>query len=165
MTGYREVMQTGTAAAVGRMARLVLLACTLLGLAAMHTIGHNAAGHGTGQDHEASQPAVASQHVVGMAQAALTVVVSVARPGGCGGGCAPMALMAYGTSGGMSGWGLCVAVLSSFAVVVLLLALLLTTVSARSRLGNLSAGAARAPRGPPGRSFGLAVAAMSVLRI
>lgn len=151
---------------VGRIARLVLLACTLLGLAAMHTIGHHATGHGTGHnhDHAVSQPAAATQHVVEMARATLTAVVPGAEPGGCA-GCTPMTLMAHSTTGGMSGWDLCVAVLSSFAVLVLLLVLLLTTVSGRSRPRDFSTGVSRSPRGPPGRSFGLAVTALSVLRI
>jgi hypothetical protein len=132
----------------------------------MHTIGHNAAGHRAGHDQAASQPAAATQHVVGMAQATLTAVVPFAEPGGCAGdGCIPMAVLAHGTGGGMSGWGLCVAVLSSFAVVVLLLALLLTGVTGRSRIRNPGGGVSRSPRGPPGKSFSLAVAAMSVLRI
>jgi hypothetical protein len=150
------------------MARLVLLACTLFGLAAMHTIGHNAAGHGAGHndDHAESQPAAATEHVVAMAQVALNAVVPVVEPGGCAGDrCTPTALVAHGTSGGMSGWGLCVAVLSSFAIAVLLFALLLTRASGRFRLWEMSGGPARSPRGPPGRSFGLSVAAVSVLRI
>ena len=166
VTGYREVMQTRRAAVVRRIARLLLLFCTLLGLAAMHTIGHDAAGHGTGHGHVRSPPAAATQHVIAMAQVGLSAVVPVVEPVGCAGdGCTPVDLMVHGTSGGMSGWGLCVAVLSSFAIALLLSALLLTRVTGRSRLPDLGGGAARSPRGPPGRALGLSVAAMSVLRM
>lgn len=166
MTGYREVVQTGRAAVVRRSARLLLLFCTLLGLAAMHTIGHDAAGHGTGHDQAVSQQAAATQHVVAMAQVTLSAVVPVVEPVGCAGdGCTLVDLMAHGTSGGMSGWGLCVAVLSSFAIALLLVALLLTRVTGRSRPRDSGGGAARSSRGPPGRAIGLSVAAMSVLRI
>jgi hypothetical protein len=66
--------------------------------------------------------------------------------------------------GGMGGWELCVAVLSAFAVAIMLAALLIAAVTGRfappagRRRGIVA-------RGPPERPFGLTLATVSVLRI
>jgi hypothetical protein len=159
-------MHRRRAAVVGRVARLVLLACTLLGLAAMHTIGHSAVGHGAGHYDEVGDPPTSAAEVLGaMAQAAGGTPDLLAALDGCAGdGCAHAALMPSG-DGGMGGWELCVAVLSAFAVAVLLVALLLAAVTGRFAPPAGRRRGIAAPRGPPVRQFGLTLATVSVLRI
>ena len=145
---------------VGRSARWLLLACTLFGLATIHTLGH-AGMQIHAPDHPAA-PAVASlsgsMHDLGAMSAAATFVTS----GVCDGGCAH----APGPTphGGMTGWSVCLAVLGAFAMV-----LLLTVLGARSRRRGPPApdtgSWAVVSRAPPVRPAGLAVAAGSVLRV
>ncbi|MFG1761393.1 hypothetical protein [Micromonospora echinofusca] len=170
-----------TTATAARGARLLLLVGTLLGLAAMHTIGHDS--HQTGHPanpsahiavapvpHAAVVPAphaaralvppsqgVAAPHAVG---AALEAVV------GCPGGCASEELLPAGggTGGGLPGWGVCLAVLGAFAAALLLAALLSVRVRAVGPTGGGSVGAFPPPRAPPPRPVGLRLATVSVLR-
>ena len=159
-------MHRRRAAVVGRVARLVLLACTLLGLAAMHTIGHSAAGHRAGHHDEVGHPPIHAAEILGvMAQAAGGAEDLLAGSDGCAGdGCVHAALMPSG-DGGMGGWELCVAVLSAFAVAVLLAALLLAAVTGRFAPPAGRRRGITAPRGPPVQPFGLTLATVSVLRI
>ncbi|MEU8044839.1 hypothetical protein AB0B71_11930 [Micromonospora echinofusca] len=170
-----------TTATAARGARLLLLVGTLLGLAAMHTIGHDS--HQTGHPanpsahiavapvpHAAVVPAphaaralvppsqgVAAPHAVG---AALEAVV------GCPGGCASEELLPAGggAGGGLPGWGVCLAVLGAFAAALLLAALLSVRVRAVGPTGGGSVGAFPPPRAPPPRPVGLRLATVSVLR-
>lgn len=168
-------MRRGGAAVVGQVARLVLLACTLLGLAAMHTIGHGAASHGAASHgaagHGADRPdavghlAMDTADVVGaMTQTTSIVSDLLAGSDGCAGdGCTHAASTPSG-DGGMGGWELCVAVLSAFGIAVLLAALLTAAVTGRLRRPAGRECGAAAPRGPPVRPFGLTLATVSVLR-
>lgn len=126
---------------VGRAARLALLLATLLGLTAMHTLGH------TG-------PHPAGDHV------AMSATTACA-----GDGCGRLLTVAGAghEHGGMDGWAVCVAVLVAFAVVVLAAMLL---VRRRAGVTTVSGRPARSagPRAPPPRPFGLALATVSVLR-
>jgi len=144
----------------GPFARLILLACTLFGLATMHTLGH-AGPHLHGHDHHLAEAVAA---VSGSAHA-LDVMSEVAEPapgGVCDGGCA------HGPGpaphGGTAGWSVCVAVLAALAVIFLL-----ALVVARSRGGRPPGSGtnrwAVVSRGPPVRSAGLTMAATSVLRV
>ncbi|RSM45643.1 hypothetical protein DMB66_50685 [Actinoplanes sp. ATCC 53533] len=148
MTDYRGRVLGGVAVS-GRIARLVLLACTLFGLAAMHTIGHGGGGHAAHHD----EPRAAA---VGMA-----LTVGDTASDGCE--CDHTATQPIGSSG-MSGWGLCVAVLGALAVAVLLAALLLGAVTGRHPLRTARGPCRRAPRAPPVLPFGLTLATVSVLR-
>lgn len=128
----------------GRVARWLLLSCTLFGLALMHTIGH------TGQHHhpDATAPVAVSLDVP-------TLVPAECPAGHCDG---------HG-SGGMSGWSVCVAVLGGLVAVALLAALVAWVLSGRGRARAEAGGQPRAPRGPPRRAAGLALASVAVLRI
>jgi hypothetical protein len=148
MTDFRGRVLGGVAVS-GRIARLVLLACTLFGLAAMHTIGHGGVDHAGHHD----EPLVAA---VGSAFAA-----GEAASEGCE--CDHTATQPLGGSG-MSGWGLCVAVLGALAVAVLLAALLLGAVTGRHPPRTARGPCRRAPRAPPVLPFGLTLATVSVLR-
>jgi hypothetical protein len=149
MTGYRGRVHIGGVAVSGRIARLVLLGCTLFGLAAMHTIGHSGV-HG-GKPH--GSPAVAT---------VLTVATSIVAPDDCD--CDHAATAAQPLRGaGMGGWELCVAVLSAFAIAMLLVALLLAAATGRHSPRS-ARGRRPAPRAPPGLPFGLTLATVSVLR-
>jgi hypothetical protein len=148
MTGYRGRVLGGATVGV-RIARLVLLACTLFGLSAMHTIGHGGVGHVGHPD----EPRVAA---MGTAFAA-----GDAASDGCE--CDHAAMQPLG-GGGMSGWGLCVAVLGALAVAVLLAALLLRAVTGRHPPRTARGPCSRAPRAPPVLPFGLTLATVSVLR-
>jgi hypothetical protein len=140
---------------------LILLAGTLFGLAAMHTLGHSGMRMHAHDHHVAETVAAAvsgSAHALG----AMNDVAEPASGGVCDGGCAH----APGPSphGGMAGWSVCLAVLGAFAVI-----LLLAIVLARSRRGRPpgpdTARRTAGSRGPPVRPAGLAMAAVSVLRI
>ena len=132
------------------LARLLLLACTVLGVAALHTIGHAAL---SGLDH----------HDRVAAAAATVVTVNAGDLGGCDGdGCAHnTAAPAGGTD--TSRWrDVCVAVLSVLAVGWLAAGLCM-----RARNETRSAGT-RTWRPPPGiargPSMGLALSTVAVLR-
>ncbi|MFI7542205.1 DUF6153 family protein [Actinoplanes sp. NPDC049599] len=136
---------------------MVLLACTLFGLATMHTLGHAGMRMPTA-DHHAVEAVEAITAVT-----AVTAVSAVsAAHGDCDGGCAH----APGSSppGGMAGWAVCVAVLGA-VLVIFLLALVLVRSRRRGPFAwRISRGDAGS-RGPPVRRVGLALAAGSVLRI
>ncbi|MCM0675743.1 hypothetical protein NCC78_13740 [Micromonospora phytophila] len=179
-------MRTAAMVTAGRWARLLLLVGTLLGLAAMHTIGHDAhpAGHGAGASTHAAASvaqvgAEAGQHpgaggghdpvalrhdVAGLvAYAAATLLPAVA---GCPGDCPHDRLIPAGGGGGggLPGWGVCLAVLGAFAASLLLTLLLLAGVRVLDLTGRRSGGASRSSRAPPPRPLGLRLATVAVLR-
>ncbi len=143
----------------GRMARWVLLACTLFGLAAMHTLGHAGMRMDEHAGHRLESPAA----VAAMGTSADVAATMPAMTDDCP-GCVHVSGPAGPGHGGMADWSVCLAVLTGSAVLVLLVALLLT----RSRQGGSPARAGgtrpRVPRGPP-LLIGLRIAAVSVLRI
>ena len=128
----------------------MLLVCTLVGLAAMHTIGHT--GHGDG-----THAGAASSTAVGMPGMTETVpAISAAVP--ClGGHCDD-----HGT---LDVFSVCMAVLQGFAGAVLLALLLLTVLAGLGRLRPWKRAATGGARAPPVRRTGLTIAAISVLRI
>ncbi|MET8837905.1 DUF6153 family protein [Micromonospora sp. NPDC004540] len=135
-------------AVTGRWVRLLLLLCTLVGLTAMHTLGHG--GHAS-----AGRPAA---HAAGHTGEAATA------PDCMDDGCPVRALPLTHPGGDPSGWSICLAVLGAFAVVLLLAVLL----RAGSRGVAPAAGGplrhAAGPRAPPPRPYGLRLATTSVLR-
>ncbi|MFF5215496.1 DUF6153 family protein [Micromonospora sp. NPDC000442] len=139
----------GEAATTGRWLRFVLLACTLFGLAVMHSLGHDpvlgAAGHGS---HAAP---ISSTHVDGChtEQCVAPAAQSTQEPG----------------HGHPSGWAVCVAIAAGVALaVVLTVRLLRRTRSVLPRDRRLTR--ARGARAPPDfPMIGLTTAAVSVLRI
>lgn len=134
------------------MARLLLLACVLLGLAAMHTIGHGLmVGHSSHAAH---------------AQTTMAVASLTGHDGCAGDGCTAMTALADQTGGhGMSPWELCVAILTAFAVAVLLAALLLRARTGRSPAPGAESGYPQTPSAPPRLLMGLTLAKVSVQRI
>lgn len=128
----------------------MLLVCTLVGLAAMHTIGHTGPG---GSTHATA----ASSTAAGMPGMTETVpAISAAVP--ClGGHC--------DSHGAMDVFSVCMAVLQGLAVAVLLAMLLLTVLAGLGRLRPWERATTGAPRAPPVRRTGLTIAAISVLRI
>ncbi|MGY0006766.1 DUF6153 family protein [Micromonospora sp. I033] len=134
-------------AVTGRSVRLLLLLCTLVGLTAMHTLGHG--GHAS-----AGQPAA---HAAGHTGEASTAAGCVDD------GCPVRALPLTHPGGDPSGWSVCLAVLGAFAVVLLLAVL----PRAGPRGAAPAAGGvlrlATGPRAPP-RPHGLRLATASVLR-
>jgi hypothetical protein len=144
---------------VGRVARWMLLACTLFGLAVMHTLGH--AGMQMGM-HAAHDGGSASQGLAatGDTTMAFEAVAAVTVDGCASDGCAH-AGPGHGHGGGMDGWSVCLAVLGGLAVVVLLSALLLGAATRRAVWSRLAARVVT-PRGPPIRSAGLIIASVSL---
>jgi peptidoglycan/LPS O-acetylase OafA/YrhL len=136
-------------ATAGRIARWILLFCTLFGLALMHTIGHT--GPHAGQHHQlgAAMPVTAG----GVAMSAL--VPAECPAGHCDGH----------DPGGMSGWSVCVAILGGLVAVVLLAALLSWMMSGRGRAWEKAAGRPPVSRGPPRRAAGLSLVSVAVLRV
>jgi hypothetical protein len=156
MTGYGGRVQIGGTAMIGRIARLVLLACTLFGLAAMHTIGHGAMTH-AGHHHET--------HATGTHQRSMMPAFTPAESDGCAGdGCAHTAAMPDGSGSRMNPWDLCVAILSGSAIAVLLAGLLLIAVTGRFPPRSGGGRLRRAPWVPPILPLGLTLATVSVLR-
>ncbi len=136
----------------GRVARWVLLSCTLFGLAMMHTLGH------------AGPQVTHHQFGAAVAVAAGAVHDSPAMSALVPGECHADHCDGHG-SGGMSGWSVCLAVLGGLLAVVLLVALLSGLVPGRGRIREESPGRPPVPRGPPRRPVGLVVASVAVLRI
>jgi hypothetical protein len=156
-------VQSGATARIGRIARLVLLACTLFGLAAMHTIGHSGMAHA---DHHRDAGSAGSRQIVTLA--IIAAGVSSMSPGdsdGCAGdGCMHQAAMSAGGDGQMDRWGLCVAILTALAIGVLLVALLLRAAAGRSPPRSGRDRRRTLPRAPPWLPVGLTLATVSVLR-
>ncbi|GIJ49623.1 hypothetical protein Val02_65090 [Virgisporangium aliadipatigenens] len=127
---------------LGRYARWILLACTLLGVAAMHTLGHIDGGHGHGTP------------------SAGTVVMADVAADCAGDGC----LGGHHRDEHMPmSWSVCLAVVAGLAVATLLL----WSIAARGRSASRPVDAPRIPwhsRGPPLPGAGLVLATTSVLR-
>ncbi|MBQ1025143.1 DUF6153 family protein [Micromonospora sp. C95] len=132
-----------------RWLRLVLLACTLFGLAAMHSLGHDplpaTAGHGS---HSAPSPASSVDGCHDERCVALAVH--------------PLEEPGHGHS---SGWAVCVAIAAGFALAVVLV------VGTPRRTRRTSPRDRRLTRALGGRAppafpmIGLTTASVSVLRI
>jgi hypothetical protein len=137
------------------MARLVLLACTLFGLAAMHTVGHGAVTDSPHRTVAGSSPIA-------------TIAAGVTGVGGdrddCGGdGCAHRAAPPGDSRGGPWWWEVCTAVLTGVAGAALL-ALLLALPTRRSS-PSPPAGRGRHRSGADRRvPVGLAVTVVAVAR-
>jgi len=133
----------------GHLARLLLLACTVLGVAALHTIGH-AGVTGPGRHHPAS--------------ASVAAAVVPGEAGGCDGDGCPHHAAGPGEAADTSRWwDACLAILSVLAGAALVLRL----------SGRVRAGAARAavpfrwrppPRPARVRPTGLLLVTAAVLR-
>jgi hypothetical protein len=136
----------------GRLARWALLACTLVGLAAMHSLGHDAGAHAT------TKPAQ-GQHAVAMTADADR------SAGDCpGDGCTRLSALPGG-GGEMAGWGVCLAIVGGFAVVLLVAAARRIAGRRDDPAGALLVGSGAGPRAPPGLlPAGLTLATVSVLR-
>jgi hypothetical protein len=151
----------------------LLLACTVLGLAAMHSLGHGshtsgghgqqpiAAGHG---EQLPGAPAVAvpmSQSMTAFT-AVLAAMPAAVTGGGCSGEC-------HGAGGpgrqrdDISGFSVCLAVLAAVGIAVLLAWLRLST-PARIWAGARTPARWIASRAPPRAGTGLRLAALSVMR-
>ncbi|MEO3773998.1 hypothetical protein [Micromonospora sp. B9E7] len=148
----------------GWLVRLVLLTATLIGLAAMHSLGHQPAG--AGPHHGSAVPP--NRHAVAQPGAVLAAVAAVnaAVPHGCAGeGCVGLTAAPGGAPGHMPGWAVCLAVVGAFGVSLALTAALLlrrTGITSRDR----SQPSVTVSRGPPAWfPMGRRVAALSVLRI
>jgi hypothetical protein len=138
----------------GRFARLLLLACTVLGVAALHTIGH--AGVRV-LDHHDRLIAVQPGAVIALAPPA------PADHGGCDGdGCDHPAAAPGGAGDTPRWWEICLAILG-----LLTAGTVVTIAALRSR--GMSMAAADAVHRPPPRNtgatrLGLAMASATVLR-
>lgn len=133
----------------GRLARWLLLSCTLFGLAAMHTLGHVGPGVATHDPGAAMTVAPGGVHE--------RTAVSAGDPADCPDG--------HCDGHGPGGWSVCLAVLGGLAALVLLAALLTWSASRRSRARTRGAGGPAASRGPPRRPAGLTLASVAVLRV
>lgn len=156
--------------ATGRIARWLLLACTILGLAAMHSLGHGShadGGHGehaTAAGHGSSSGAPAFAAAMSETFTAVLMAAPTAVTGGaCSGDC-------HGAGGpgrprdDMSGFSVCLAVLAAFGIAVLLAWLRVRTPARIAVPAHRSLRWARV-RAPPTAGTGLRVAALSVMRI
>lgn len=142
---------TPAAAIIGRLTRLLLLACTVLGVAALHTIGHAAAGD-TGQHTTVASSAVSVASIV---------PVDTDGHGGCDGdGCDHQSITPSDAHDNSRMWDVCVAVLSVLALGLLAAA----TSSAHIGLARTRWTRWRPPPLLPHRRVGLALTTVAVLR-
>ncbi|MER7274581.1 DUF6153 family protein [Dactylosporangium sp. NPDC000244] len=144
---------------LGRTARIALLLATLLGLTAMHTLGHAGPHLPDGHQHVPAAEHVATMPVL----SAVNTAALDALTGCAGDGCAMLLTGSGHDHGGMDGWAICLAVLVAFAVIVLV-AMLLTRRRANASPARPRATRRAGPRAPPPRPFGLTLATVSVLR-
>lgn len=136
---------------IGRTARWLLLLCTVFGLAVMHTFGHAGV--------EITMAADVGTHQHGMGRpAAVAEPVAMAGAPICAGDRCP-------DHGSMSGWSVCLAVLSGLAAIMLLAVMLWARRARAGRPGGRPVLAGSAPRPPPTPAAGLTVASNAVLRI
>jgi hypothetical protein len=137
--------------------RWLLLACTLIGLAAMHTLGH------TGHGHTMAMPEPPATHQ--LQNKARMLVGHVATPDerACRGGCAHLG-DSDPAGGHPDGWSVCLAILAGFAI-AMLLGWLLRAATTRGATYRPTRPLAVTPRAPPRPRVGLLLADLSVLRI
>ncbi|WP_146230998.1 DUF6153 family protein [Micromonospora sicca] len=156
-------MRTEAVVTPGRWVRLLLLLSTLVGLAAMHTLGHGA--HASGGHRAGHETQRAGHHLdlsAVLAEAVATVAAAVAD---CpGDGCHARALPLTGPKDDRSGWSVCLAVLGAFAVALLVAVLLRAGSRPVGRAARGSPRPACGPRAPPPRPFALRLVTASVLR-
>jgi len=150
--GAVTVCRVTAAPAVGeRLARLLLLALTALGVAALHTIGHAAF---TDRSHHPARQGIAT---------VAATVVSAPVPGdrdGCDGdGCTHQVALPAGTGQTSRWWEVCAAILSLIAIGALVAGL-------RWRTGGGGPAASTERRRPPPltRALGLTLAVGAVVR-
>ncbi len=169
----------------GRWGRLALLLCTLIGLAAMHTLGHGAHSGGTHAGHDGAAPRDGHPAPAAFADGAavpatladgtggpvalvggMVAAVTLGARAGCpAGGCAPARLLPDGGRADWpSGWSVCLAVLGALGVALLVAVLLLTRARAPGPPGWQAGGVSAGPRAPPSRPLGLRLAEVSVSR-
>lgn len=150
----------------GRAARVLVLLATLVGLAAMHTLGHGSAAHAATTPMPGHGAAAAAHGTAGMAA---TVAVTAAqvevlpREGCPDGHCAGLLAPPARHTTGLDWWDVCVAVLTALGV-LLLLCWLVGVVSRRGSGSPSQTRAVGASRGPPVRGLGLTLATVSVMR-
>ncbi|WP_157437485.1 hypothetical protein [Actinoplanes subtropicus] len=157
---------TSAPAVSDRLVRLLLLALTTLGIAALHTIGHATP---TGPSHQAAPLGVSQAVSYDVSQAvspAGTTVVAGApipddRDGCDGDGCTHEAAMPAGTGDRSRWWDVCVAVLA-----VLALATLAPAMRCRGGESTTTASGRRRPAPHPVAlpRLGLTLASDAVLR-
>jgi hypothetical protein len=137
----------------GRLARWALLACTLVGLAAMHSLGHDGGAR-------ASVMLAEGHHASVMTLAAADRMEDCTEDG-----CTHLSALPGGSGGDMPAWTVCLAVLGGFAIVVLLGAALLAAARRYNPTRALPGRSGAGPRAPPGLlPVGLTLATVSVLR-
>ncbi len=144
----------GEATTIGRSVRWLLLLGTLLGLVAMHTLGHSGMRMDT--------PRAAS--MISDAPMALAAV-ELPQVGAAGAATVPDCADNHCNDHAMSGWSICLAVLYGLVIVALLAALLVAWRRERGRVGGTPSSAPGVPRAPPARLRGLVIASTAVLRI
>lgn len=139
---------TATAAtANARTARWLLLLCTVLGLTAMHTLGHT--GMAAHDPHTAT------------AMTSADAAPSLTPAHNCTGDHCP-ANPGHSTP---DGWSVCLAILTGLAAAVLLAVAVFAVASGFAALAAQRAPGFRLSRAPPGRPPGLTITATTVLRI
>lgn len=132
----------------------MLLACTMFGLAVMHTFGHTSL---TGPGHHAAAMAAAPGTQI-LAGTAALVAGDDAVP------CDHDHCKGHGGHGAMSGWSVCMAILQGLAVALLLAVIVVALRRSRARRPHAATGV-RLSRAPPRWPVGLALTTITVLRI
>lgn len=151
-------MGNAAASRTRRIVRWMLLVSTLFGLAAMHTLGHASVrmdAHSHIGARSLTAMTVDSVHALAIELSAAAPVVQCAR-NQCDG---------HGQSGGMSGWSICLAVLTGIALIGLVVTFLSDFARGRWRRARHAGLDAATARPPPKRLAGLPLRSIAVLRI
>ncbi|WIM98591.1 DUF6153 family protein [Actinoplanes oblitus] len=141
-----------TAAAIGRLARTVLLLCTVFGLATMHTLGHA----GVRGEHPGA-PAMSA------VQAAVPSITTGSMSSASAEACPDDHCTGHHHQ--MTVWSVCLAVLGGLAVVLLLAMALVAAARPYPGPRGHERTRRRPTRAPPGTRTGLTLASTAVLRI
>lgn len=153
------VASTGRRAPRLPTVRWLLLAWTLLGLAAMHTLGHTGAGHSMAMPQP---PAVHRLQTTAMMLAEHAVHVSAPAGQACASSCAHVS-DGFPAGGHPDSWSVCLAILAALAVVVVV-GWLLRAATVRGGANRSMRPLSVTPRAPPLPGVGLRLADLSVLR-
>ena len=165
----------------GRVGRWLLLACTVIGLAAMHTLGHTSSHTGAHHPpgHADRPPAVSAGqtddvaleagHGTGapvMVSAAVVALIDLMMVDGCAGdGCAHAQPAPEPGREVPPAWSVCLAVLAALSVAVLLAWLLISRQARAGEAVRRVAARLGESRAPPWPGFGSQLVSVSVMRI
>ncbi|WP_155123421.1 MULTISPECIES: DUF6153 family protein [unclassified Actinoplanes] len=144
-------MTSAAAATIGRTARIVLLLCTVFGVAMMHTLGHS----GVRPEHSSAAAMTTMLSTVAIPALAPSAATDECQDDHCTGHHHDQ----------MTVWSVCLAILGGLAVVVLLVMVLVAAAHPGSVPRSREWSRRQATRAPPTAGAGLILVLTAVLRV